>query len=61
MCYAAAREGHMVSVLSMVHVNNFTPLTSLLFTVSVTCFTLQFGEDCEYLHKLVFTSLPKDD
>ena len=26
----------MVSVLSMVHVNTFTPLTSLLFTVSVT-------------------------
>ncbi len=35
MCYAAAREGHMVSVLSMVHVKNFTPLTSLLFTALI--------------------------
>lgn len=33
MCYAAAREGHMVGVLSMVHVDNLTPLTSLLITV----------------------------
>ena len=32
--YVAAREGHMVNILSMVHVRYYTPLTAAVFTVS---------------------------
>ncbi|XP_078689024.1 b(0,+)-type amino acid transporter 1-like [Branchiostoma floridae x Branchiostoma belcheri] len=31
LCYVAAREGHMVSILSMVHVRRLTPSPALIF------------------------------
>ena len=34
--YVAAREGHMVNILSMVHIRYYTPLTAAVFTVSYT-------------------------
>ena len=34
LTYVAAREGHMVEVLSMVHIKKFTPSPSIIFTVS---------------------------
>ena len=36
LSYAAGREGHMVELLSMIHVRKHTPMPSLILTVSDT-------------------------
>ncbi|XP_013378086.1 PREDICTED: b(0,+)-type amino acid transporter 1-like [Chinchilla lanigera] len=35
VCYAAAREGHMPQLLSMVHVNHLTPAPALMFSAAL--------------------------
>ncbi len=35
LTYVAAREGHMMELMSMVHVKKYTPMPSLVFTVSL--------------------------
>jgi len=35
LVYVAAREGHMMQVLSMVQINNLTPAPSVAFLVSL--------------------------
>lgn len=35
LCYVSAREGHLPEVLSFVHAKRVTPLSSLIFTVSL--------------------------
>lgn len=34
MCFVGARNGHMPSVLSLINVNSYTPVPSLVFLVS---------------------------
>lgn len=34
MCFVGARNGHMPAVLSLINVDKFTPIPSLVFLVS---------------------------
>ena len=38
LCYVASREGHLVDILSYVHVRRLTPSPALLFNVSIILF-----------------------
>jgi len=42
--YAAAREGHMVEILSMVHIKRSTPLPSLVFTCIIALIMIIPGD-----------------
>lgn len=35
LCFAASREGHLLDILSYVHVRRFTPAPGLIFHVSL--------------------------
>uniref|UniRef100_H0ZSF7 b(0,+)-type amino acid transporter 1 n=1 Tax=Taeniopygia guttata TaxID=59729 RepID=H0ZSF7_TAEGU len=43
VCYIAAREGHMVNILSMVHVRRLTPSPALLFTSAMSLIMIISG------------------
>ena len=41
VCYAAAREGHIVDILSFVHISKKTPSPGVIFNVSYFVYFLQ--------------------
>uniref|UniRef100_A0A8C3Q497 b(0,+)-type amino acid transporter 1 n=1 Tax=Geospiza parvula TaxID=87175 RepID=A0A8C3Q497_GEOPR len=43
VCYIAAREGHMVNILSMAHVRRLTPSPALLFTSAMSLIMIISG------------------
>lgn len=42
LCFAASREGHLMDILSYVHIRRFTPTPGLMFHVSICNTILQF-------------------
>ncbi|XP_063088187.1 b(0,+)-type amino acid transporter 1-like isoform X2 [Cavia porcellus] len=44
VCYAAAREGHMPQLLSMIHVNRLTPAPALMFSAALALVLVIIGD-----------------
>jgi len=40
LCFAASREGHLLDILSYVHVRRYTPAPGLIFHVSLSCIAI---------------------
>jgi hypothetical protein len=40
LCFAASREGHLLDILSYVHVRRYTPAPGLIFHVSQSCIAI---------------------
>ena len=53
LCFATAREGHMVHVLSYVHVDSSAPTPALLFTVSTISELMYFNLICDANQNLI--------
>uniref|UniRef100_A0A8C0ZW16 B(0,+)-type amino acid transporter 1 n=1 Tax=Castor canadensis TaxID=51338 RepID=A0A8C0ZW16_CASCN len=56
VCYAAAREGHMPQLLSMVHVHRLTPTPALMFTTAVALALVIPGDFSTIVNFLSFLS-----
>lgn len=49
LCFAASREGHLLDILSYVHVRKYTPSPGLVFHVrriNFTCFIINKQTKC---------------
>jgi len=44
LCFATAREGHLIDVLSFVHVESRTPSPALIFTAVLSVFLISLGD-----------------
>jgi len=40
LCFAASREGHLLDILSYVHIRRYTPAPGLIFHVSLSCIAI---------------------
>ncbi|XP_012868999.1 PREDICTED: b(0,+)-type amino acid transporter 1-like [Dipodomys ordii] len=56
VCFAAAREGHMPHLLSMLHVYHLTPAPALMFTAVVALILIIPGEFSTIVNLLSFIS-----
>ncbi|XP_021508466.1 b(0,+)-type amino acid transporter 1-like isoform X1 [Meriones unguiculatus] len=56
VCYAAAREGHMPQIMSMIHVNRLTPAPALIFTTAVALVLVFPGSFSLFVNFLSFMS-----
>ncbi|CAH1779581.1 unnamed protein product [Owenia fusiformis] len=56
LCYVAAREGHMVEILSMVNVRRLTPLPSLVFTAIIALIMIIPGDIGSLIDFFSFTA-----
>jgi L-type amino acid transporter 9 len=45
LCFAASREGHLLDILSYVHIRRYTPAPGLIFHVSV----VRFSHDINFI------------
>uniref|UniRef100_T1J7A2 b(0,+)-type amino acid transporter 1 n=1 Tax=Strigamia maritima TaxID=126957 RepID=T1J7A2_STRMM len=56
LCYVAAREGHLVDVLSYVHVKNYTPTAALLFNAVISLIMIIPGDIASLIDFFSFTA-----
>ncbi|XP_052040725.1 b(0,+)-type amino acid transporter 1-like isoform X1 [Apodemus sylvaticus] len=56
VCYAAAREGHMPQLMSMIHVHRLTPAPALIFTTAVALLLVIPGNFSTFVNLLSFLS-----
>nr|XP_048295632.1 b(0,+)-type amino acid transporter 1-like isoform X2 [Myodes glareolus] len=56
LCYAAAREGHMPQLMSMIHVHRLTPVPALVFTTAVALVLVIPGNFSTFVNFLSFLS-----
>ncbi|KAI5618842.1 b(0,+)-type amino acid transporter 1-like isoform X1 [Silurus asotus] len=56
VCFAAAREGHMPSILSMAHVKRLTPSPALIFSTIIAFIVLIPGDFRSVINYFSFTS-----
>ncbi|XP_064640838.1 b(0,+)-type amino acid transporter 1-like [Lineus longissimus] len=56
LCFAAAREGHLPGLLSMVHVGSYTPLTALIFNGVVALLMIIPGDIASLIDFFSFTA-----
>ncbi|KAL1783002.1 b(0,+)-type amino acid transporter 1-like isoform X1 [Sigmodon hispidus] len=56
LCYAAAREGHMPQIMSMIHVHRLTPAPALVFTTAVALVLVIPGNFSTFVNFLSFLS-----
>ncbi|KAI5102574.1 b(0,+)-type amino acid transporter 1-like isoform X1, partial [Silurus meridionalis] len=56
VCFAAAREGHMPSILSMAHVKHLTPSPALIFSTIIAFIVLIPGDFRSVINYFSFTS-----
>ncbi|KAI5618843.1 b(0,+)-type amino acid transporter 1-like isoform X1 [Silurus asotus] len=56
ICFVAAREGHMPSILSMAHVRHLTPSPALIFTTIIAFIVLIPGDFQNIINFFSFTS-----
>uniref|UniRef100_A0A8C6H3X3 Solute carrier family 7 (cationic amino acid transporter, y+ system), member 15 n=1 Tax=Mus spicilegus TaxID=10103 RepID=A0A8C6H3X3_MUSSI len=56
VCYAAAREGHMPQLMSMIHVNRLTPAPAQIFTTAVALLLVIPGNFSTFVNLLSFLS-----
>ncbi|XP_013381452.1 b(0,+)-type amino acid transporter 1 isoform X3 [Lingula anatina] len=56
LCFVAAREGHLMSILSMVHVKKYTPLPSMIFTACIAILMIIPGDISALIDFFSFTA-----
>uniref|UniRef100_A0A915EUB3 Uncharacterized protein n=1 Tax=Echinococcus canadensis TaxID=519352 RepID=A0A915EUB3_9CEST len=50
LTYTGAREGHMPSILAMIHHCNFTPIPAILILVRPFCSTISFPGEVAFVY-----------